>query len=353
MKYSLWAFLSLAFLFSCQKTERVSEVKEQNGVIYISLERTKNLFDGMDSQLSIVDIFVFDKNGLVRAREKVLGSATKPVPVSVPVGNGTYNVYAIANSTKSSLDDVATEEDLLNTSSLLSDNEAEEETYIEMMGKLDNVKFVSGETYPIALKHTLSKIRLNEILIDLPAGYNGWRVNIKDVYLVNANIKTDYSLKWDNPVFVNKTKKDKSGAAVSTLLEYGGVGELENGESSQLEDCNLYCYPNATTVDSSSPTWCPRFTRLVVEVAFEKMRYSYEEGVIVSEEVSASYPYYYPINIIGTDGKMAPNTSYNISSLTITGPGSDSPDVPIVKGSVSVSMTIDDWSEGFKQTVVY
>ena len=93
----------------------------------------------------------------------------------------------------------------------------------------------------------------------------------------------------------------------------------------------LYCYPNPVTTDSSSSTWSNRYTRLVVETTL------------------GGTTYYYPVNI----PTPTANTLYQITNMQITGLGSDSPDKVVEKGSLSVSITVTDWSTGFSKEVEY
>ena len=94
---------------------------------------------------------------------------------------------------------------------------------------------------------------------------------------------------------------------------------------------HFYCYPNPTEEDSHGSAWSPRYTRLVVDATLG--------GTL----------YHYPVNI----PKPLPNTSYQITNLTVTGPGSSDPDIPVEKGSITFSITITDWATGFSQEIEY
>ena len=71
----------------------------------------------------------------------------------------------------------------------------------------------------------------------------------------------------------------------------------------------------------------------------------------VSEPVNRliSTCHYYPVNI----PTPAANTLYQITNMKITGLGSDSPDKLVEKGTISVSITVTDWSTGFSKEVEY
>ena len=47
------------------------------------------------------------------------------------------------------------------------------------------------------------------------------------------------------------------------------------------------------------------------------------------------------------------NTVYQITNMKITGLGTDTPDAVVQKGSLSVSLTVTDWSTGFSTEVEY
>jgi hypothetical protein len=67
------------------------------------------------------------------------------------------------------------------------------------------------------------------------------------------------------------------------------------------------------------------------------------------ETTLAGKTYYYPVNI----PTPVANTLYQITNMKITGLGSDSPDKLVEKGTISVSITVTDWSTGFSKEVEY
>jgi hypothetical protein len=93
----------------------------------------------------------------------------------------------------------------------------------------------------------------------------------------------------------------------------------------------LYCYPNPITTDVSTTTWSERISRLVVETTL------------------GGTTYYYSVNIPTPQC----NTVYQITNMKITGIGTDTPDAVVQKGSLSVSLTVTDWSTGFSKEVEY
>ena len=87
----------------------------------------------------------------------------------------------------------------------------------------------------------------------------------------------------------------------------------------------FYVYPNRTETDSQSNTFGPRYTRLVIETTL------------------GGKTYYYPVSIKGIER----NKTYNITDLTITRPGSLSPDVPVTAYECTFGITVvEEWQEG-------
>ena len=94
---------------------------------------------------------------------------------------------------------------------------------------------------------------------------------------------------------------------------------------------SFFFYPNPTVGDSSSSTWSHRWTRLVVEATLD------------------GTTYYYPVSFRNT----YPNYLYKITDMKITGPGSTSPELPIIKRDFTVNLYIQDWTGETVQEVEY
>ena len=102
------------------------------------------------------------------------------------------------------------------------------------------------------------------------------------------------------------------------------VNYSETVTFTQEQEHAYYVYPNSTETDSSDQeTWCPRYTRMVLEAK-------------LGNDV-----YYYPVSIPNIER----NTAYEVH-LTVTRPGSSLPDVPVDVVAVSITVNVVDWNDG-------
>ena len=158
------------------------------------------------------------------------------------------------------------------------------------------------------------------------------------IYLINVNGSCPYSqvstASTDNGLWYNRQKyvSGECNALISDRFDSPVTLQLSADTVTPYTTSHyLYCYPNPTATDSSADSWSHRYTRLVVETTL------------------AGKTYYYPVNIPAP----AANTLYQITNMKITGLGSDSPDKLVEKGTISVSITVTDWSTGFSKEVEY
>ena len=90
---------------------------------------------------------------------------------------------------------------------------------------------------------------------------------------------------------------------------------------------SFYTYPNSTQTDSQAEEFSARFTRVVVETTL------------------GGKTYYYPVSIENIES----NKYYNIKNLTITRPGSLSPDTPVSSLECTVSIEVKEWGHGMEK----
>jgi len=330
MKQILISLAALAMIFACQKfpEAEVQPAEPETTIVTFLLEDnglSRATSDSNESTIETAQVAVYDSNGQLLS----IGDASDGAAVlRVPLGATGCSAIALANSTI----------DLGITSSwtvahmqtsTLGENRSLSLTGLEMSGFMGNITFTENYTGTVRMGRIAAKVEIDEIVNALP-GNDVLQIN--GIYLINVS----KSARCDC-VVENVTWAQKRGyvASETTITPYTAdiFNELVYPGDTYDTPHYFYCYPNPTTTDSSAETWSPRFTRLVVEAT-----------------VGTGH-YYYPINIKGATSGLMNNTLYKITRLTITGPGSDSPDKPISKGGASFTFQVADWNSGISQEV--
>ena len=332
------AFVAIASL-ACSKENPSEQVPE--GTQMATLE--VNVSDGVatratsvkDSQIGTaagdIQVLVFNSAGnLVGFGENAASSSS----ISMSVPTGSVKCYAVVNSSEN-LKTITKESGLLAKTSYLKNNSV---TKMEMIGSASKTIAAGANSVSIPVKRFAAKVQIDKITPAFTApAHKAQEFKLTGIYLVNVNGSCPYTLTstagstdyWYNKMkYVsgdcNALLSDKLSSPVTLQASADAVTPYTTAHY-------LYCYPNPVTTDSSSSTWSNRYTRLVVETTL------------------GGTTYYYPVNIPAP----AANTLYQITNMKITGLGSDSPDKIVEKGSISVSITVTDWSTGFSKEVEY
>ena len=290
-----------------------------------SVQVSKATSSGAENVLSNVQIAVYSPAGFLCASGRMSAGS---LSLSVPVESAGYTVAALVNSPEN-LEGYSSASSLSGIKSSLLDNT--DANALEMYGVASNVTFHKGETCTVPVTRFAAKVEIDKIVNMIPTKPE---FILKGIYLINVNTASDVSGNATSPVWYQKRRFASSETNVVKYTSDIFTSNLAYGASYSTPHY-FYCYANPTTVDTSSPTWSPRFTRLVVEATYNGITY------------------YYPVNIVGSQNTLESATSYIITQMTVTGPGSTDPDVPISKGNASFSITVKDWLTGFSQTVTY
>ena len=333
------AFVAIASL-ACSKENPSEQAPQQTQMASLEV----NVSDGIttratsvkDNQIGTtagdIQVLVFNQSGnLIAFGENAASSST----LSLSIPTGTVKCYAVVNSSED-LSSISKESALIAKTSSLKNNSV---TKMEMIGSASKTVAEGANSVSIPVKRFASKVEIDKITpaFTSPA-HKAMEFKLTGIYLINVNGTCPYTqtstAAADNASWYNKMKyvsgdcdaliSDKLTTAVTMQTSAGAVTAYSTPHY-------LYCYPNPVTTDSSSSTWSNRFTRLVVETTL------------------GGTTYYYPVNI----PSPAANTLYQITNMKITGLGSDSPDKLVEKGSLSVSITVTDWSTGFSKEVEY
>ena len=332
------AFVAIASL-ACSKENPSEQVPQQAQMATLEV----NVSDGVatratsvkDSQIGTaagdIQVLVFNSAGnLVGFGENAASSSN----ISISVPTGTVKCYAVVNSSED-LSSVSKESTLTSKVSYLKNNSV---TKMEMIGSASKTIAAGANSVSIPVKRFAAKVQIDKITPAFTApAHKAQEFKLTGIYLVNVNGSCPYTLTstaGSTDYWYNKMKyvsgdcnaliSDKLSSPVTLQASADAVTPYTTSHY-------LYCYPNPVTTDSSSSSWSNRYTRLVVETTL------------------GGTTYYYPVNI----PTPLANTLYQITNMKITGLGSDSPDKIVEKGSISVSITVTDWSTGFSKEVEY
>ena len=333
------AFVAITSL-ACSKENPSEQAAQQTQMATLEV----NVFDGITTRATSVNdanigtaerdiqVLVFNSEGDLLAYGANEDSSTK---VSLSIPTGTVECYAVVNS-YDDLSVIATKTVFLKHISHLKDNDP---TRMEMLGSVTKSVVAGENSVSIAVKRFASKVQIDKITPAFTApAHRAMEFKLTGIYLINVNGTCPYTMvptaASESTSWYNKRKyvsgdcnhliTDKFSTPVAMQTSAGVVTPYSTPHY-------LYCYPNPITTDVSTTTWSERVSRLVVETTL------------------GGTTYYYSVNIPTPQC----NTVYQITNMKITGLGTDTPDAVVQKGSLSVSLTVTDWSTGFSKEVEY
>lgn len=317
MKVKLYfaAFAAMAFaacneLVVCE-TEEVSDCVELN--LSVPLSDTKSVGTEDESRVGNFQVYIFDSAGGLEA----YGNVRQKNSTTLQCKPGTKQIVAIVNAPD--MNDIKSYQELKDKTSYMKDN-----TWGQfiMTGELtEDVDASADITIPV--KRILGKITVTSITNAMALEYHKtMRFEVTNIFLINVPGTTGYLDEKTPELWYSERKISQSSSEVHLLVNRTKSDNIKvpYGETVAVGE-TYYSYPNSTETDSSSEgDWTPRYTRLVVEAWL------------------GSDKYYYPISVPGLER----NTAYEIK-LTVTGPGSKSPDVPVVFANAPFTISIDEW----------
>ena len=358
MKKVILSVLAMAsMLCACEKPEcpkcedNDSQSAETKSVMTISLDFDDNTHtkaitaytasQTYETQVNKVQVLVFDADGKLNVYKNV-GAATS---ASLSVSYGQKKVWAVVNGPD--LSDISTESVLKAKAVALSENSTTATTGFVMAGMSSCNVSSSSVTASVSVSRLVSRIALQKVTNSLPSVYGN--ITIQRVFLANVvgnqNIGGSASIStWHN----KGGRKDgatassqiidgtnnlagcpaltyKAGAS-NAVLGTVAVGANHTPSSPYL----FYSYPNSTSTDATAWNASAAKTRLVVVATI------------------SGTTYYYPVTINTPER----NKTYTVE-LTIAGLGSTDPNVPVSKGSISTSISVQGWVAGasYEETI--
>lgn len=272
--------------------------------------------DVNETVINNTQIFVFRNDGSLDAYK----SADAASEITVSCTTGDKEIYALVNAPEES--SVTSKSELLAKTSSLTDNSKDG---LVMLGKL-TAKLEAAGSFNIPVKRIVAKLSINQVSADFTSeAYKKMSFKINSIYAINAVGDVNYALDGNPTKWFNKSAYCDTDA--KDLL-YQNINDAEVTSESPFDTpTSFYVYPNNTEQDSQAEEFCPRYTRIVVETTLGDKKY------------------YYPISIPGIDS----NKTYTITNLTVTRPGSISPDVPVTSYECKFNVTVVDWETGTQE----
>lgn len=293
-------FFVLAAVVCCACSKSVtssSDVKDEVVELNFSVPVAATKVSGsvVENEVESLQVFVFGADGQVQSS----GIANEN-SLTLTCTTGEKRVAAVVNSPELEGIDNLTE---LNAS--MSDFEDNSVGSFVMTG-VDDLTLQSSGPVEIVVSRLVSKVTLSSVTRDFKLSqHQNMDFELLSVSMTNVPEEVGYFQ-----------------AQQSDKLITGGVGDLlyddlgvsvAQGETAEVGNF-LYCYPNMLE-DTDKPAY------LVVETRLG-------DGV-----------YYYSVEI----PEMESNKCYNVA-LTVTMPGTLTPDIPVKKEDAEFSVIVSDWS---------
>lgn len=271
---------------------------------------TKAIGSTEDDEVAVkmLQIYVF-RGGILDSYTKVTGS--KVATVSCTAGD--REIYALVNDVeRSSID---TKAQLL---AAVSEYKNPEAAGFAMIGSVQKT-LPQNDTITIDVSRLASRVKIKKITRNFTSPTLAAKtLTVERIWIQNVAADINLGLTSAPTTWINKQDLDP---ATNNFLYSQADAKIVNGNAYETTH-TFFCYPNPTTDDSSSSTWCPRHTRLVVKTT-------------LGDDI-----YYYPITL----PILEPNKSYEIENLTLTRPGSEDPDVPVTFQDCTFDLNIKPWT---------
>jgi hypothetical protein len=320
--------MTSAFIISCTPAAPIKDRDAGNMTLSIctsSCNGTKASSPASEEAVRSIQVLMF-KDGVLYG----CGAAEGP-HVELMASDGVYDIYAFVNDPYDWVSETdVTEEQILSSRSMLEDNSM---SSLVMFGYKHEVQVdKSTETVMIPVDRLVSKILLKEIRTDFSENpyFKGKSLKINRIYLSNIMGSCTYSLKPEgspppDDAWFCRLGEEEIPETLKPLTSDEGLDmTIPDGGTARLSRV-FYSYPNGCISDSSSDSWEPRRTRLVIE------------AVLDGREC------WYHITL----PPMMPNVTYMINSCTIKNMGGSSPEEhlgPACEVSLTSSLS---WEETY------
>lgn len=330
-RFSFVAFLLTGAAFivaSCGKEGTVTEDGHRTEVRFTAGGQTKAAVTAHESDINSLDLLVFRAdNGKLDAYNRVSGSTV--VSGNLTVGM-TAHYYVIANAPEHELDGYTDESDFLSGKTTLGQNGA-----ALLMKGAGTISVVDGSpAVPVTLDRYVSKVSVQSVDVKwydsftTPPSFKIGRVALVNVVgdMPWSAVPAVGSVWWNRMNVSHVNDGTPATANVMDMIITPSYDIDVTGSGTIALDKSLYAYPNPTDNDVNSgtnPDWSVRDTRVALEIIID--------GV----------PNWYPVDLPG----MRPNRHYVITKMTVLGPGSYTPDIPVSRSEVELEIEVKEWEE--------
>ena len=309
MKKSFFVLAALAFCACSKSVENYSSEKDGEVVelnFSVPVKATKASGNVAEDAVERLQVFVFGKDGQVQS-----SGISEENSLKLTCTTGEKQIAAVVNA--SPLSGVNTLEQLQTKMSDFGDNTL---GGFVMSGLKPETLTASGSvTVPVS--RVVSKVKLSSVTNSfLLSQHQAMDFRLVSVFLTNAPEQTGYFYASQSNQMINDGVSDIDDIiADSGDLLYDELGDVAvaMGKTTEVDNF-LYCYPNMKSV-AGKPAYLVVQTRL-------------GNGI-----------YYYSVEL----PKMESNKCYSVS-LTVTMPGSLTPDVPVKKEDAVFSVSVTDWA---------
>ena len=277
-----------------------------------------------EGKVNKLEVFVFDA---ANNQLEAYGTANNATEVVVSCTAGERVIYALVNA-EDDLSAVATVDQLLAVVSDLSDNEV---AGFEMIGSTTTSVTKENETVPVSIdvNRFAARVVIREIVRDFTStALQAVDFSVDAIYITNVATQMNYGYTMTNNVWYNQfsTPAEPFVPYVSECgdLTYDAVGADVAEDASYATEHFLYGYPNPHfdgELDESDVDLQAE-TRLVIETTLDGVKR------------------FYPIALPA----LQSNKSYEVAKLTLTRPGSLSPDQEITVVDALFEVNVVDWT---------
>lgn len=286
-----------------------------------------------ETRVRKVDIYVFDENGLLNLHHWDDDSSLEDIRLSV--STGTKEVWAVLNGP--TLGGIVRVSDLKEAVVSMEDNQATASGGTFTMAGSNTCTVTASGTTPcsITADRFVARVRLTKVKVNLPTAYGS--VDFPSVMLTNVVADRKIGENAGTGRWINKKGRTEQGRIIDGSASAKASAEavtflkwnrhVNNGTQLDLSDQFLcfYGFENPATEDKTGTdgSFLEEPTRLVLTA------------------IISGGTYYYPVTL----PNLQRNRAYEVE-LTITGLGSDDPDIVPKRGSVNADITILPWKEG-------
>lgn len=292
-----------------------------------------------ETAINRIQVLVFDSAGKLERYADLDGSATT-FTSSVSVGEKT--VYAAVNGRD--LSGIKSMAELGASALDLSDNSVQTGGGFVMSGTAGcSVTASSVAACTVSVSRIVARVALKGITNELPSSYGA--VTISHVFLANVvgsqNPLGTASL--DGATWYNKYGRSDDATSASQIID---------GSTGREASCQSMTYARIDKAAGNGASYSPSVPHLfytyansstVAPMSFRTGTFQPPRTILVAVVKINGVDNYYPVVL--DKSTLERNTTYTVA-LTLSGPGSSDPAIPLEHGSISATISVSGWDSG-------